>query len=250
MGVLRAAWRLLAISALTAPLFGLYLLLGLVGGAGRLGLRRAWSRWVSRALGLAVEAEGTPPRAPFVLVANHLSYLDILALLTRVDGVFVAKSEIAGWPILGVLARSTGTIFVERARKSQLPAVLEQVATALERGEGVVFFPEGTSSRGASVLPFKASLFEVALRTGLPVHTASLHYEVPSGSQPAWLSVAWWGDMTFTDHFLRLLTLPRIRARISFGPAPVTGDDRKALAERTHRAVTEAFEPLVECESP
>lgn len=249
MGVLRAAWRLVALTLLTTPLFGLYLMLGLAGGRGQRPLRRSWARMICRLLGLRIEVAGEPPRPPFVLVANHLSYLDILALLSELDGVFVAKSEIAGWPILGVLARSTGTIFVERARKSQLPQVLEQVVQALGRGNGVVFFPEGTSSRGAAVLPFKASLFEVALRTGLPVHTASLHYEVPRGSQPAWLSVAWWGDMTFTDHFLRLLTLPRIRARISFGSAPVHGDDRKVLASETYRAVTEAFEPLVECEA-
>lgn len=249
MGVLRAAWRLVALTLLTTPLFALYLSLGLFGGRGQRPLRRRWARIAARVVGLEVEIAGDAPRPPFVLVANHLSYLDILALLTELDGVFVAKSEIAGWPILGVLARSTGTIFVERARKSQLPQVLEQVVQALGRGNGVVFFPEGTSSRGATVLPFKASLFEVALRTGLPVHTASLRYEAPRDSQPAWLSVAWWGDMTFTDHFLRLLTLPRIRARISFGAAPVHAEDRKVLASETHRAVAEAFEPMVECEA-
>jgi len=113
----------------------------------------------------------------------------------------------------------------------------------------VVFFPEGTSSRGASVLPFKASLFEVAVQAELPVHTASIRYETPAGVTPAWLSVAWWGDMTFFDHFLRLLTLPRIRARISFGATPVTGDHRKDLASEAHRAVTETFEPMAECET-
>lgn len=249
MGLLRAVWRLIGLCTLTAPTYLLYLTLGLWGGTRRRGLRRAWARWVSRLLGVEVTTSGEAPIAPFVLVANHLSYLDILTLMSELDCVFVAKSEIAGWPVLGLLARTTGTIFVERANKSQLPIVIRTVATSLERGNGVVFFPEGTSSRGASVLPFKASLFEVALRTGMPVHTASLHYEVPPGVQPAWLSVAWWGDMTFADHFLRLLTLPRIRARISFGAVPIRADDRKALAARTHRAVTSGFEPLVECEA-
>ena len=249
MSVLRAAWRLLALCILTTPAFGLYLLLGLFGGRGQRALRSAWARAIARLLGVSIEVSGPVPPPPFVLVANHLSYLDILVLLSRIDGVFVAKSEIAGWPVLGLLARSTGTIFVERGRKSQIPIVLEQAVQALDGGQGLVFFPEGTSSRGATVLPFKASLFEVALRTGMPVHTASLHYEVPHGSEPAWLSVAWWGDMTFTDHFLRLLTLPRIRARISFGAAPVFAEDRKAFAAETHRAVTAAFEPLVECEA-
>ncbi|MCA8979723.1 MAG: 1-acyl-sn-glycerol-3-phosphate acyltransferase [Planctomycetes bacterium] len=249
MSGLRAFWRLLGLCTLTLPAYCLYLLQGLVGGRGRRGLRRAWARCVARLLGERIEVSGKPPAAPFVLVANHLSYLDILTLMSELDCVFVAKSEIAGWPVLGLLARTTGTIFVERTRKSQLPEVLDSVARALEGGSGVVFFPEGTSSRGATVLPFKTSLFEVALRAGLPVHTASLHYEVPSGATPAWLSVAWWGDMTFADHFLRLLTLPRIRARIAFGPVAIDGADRKTLADRTHRAVAGAFEPLVECEA-
>lgn len=249
MSVLRALWRLLGLCALTVPAYAAYLIAGLFGGRGRRGLRRTWARAVARLLGIRLETTGKAPEAPFVLVANHLSYLDILTLMSELDCVFVAKSEIAGWPVLGLLARTTGTIFVERGRKSQLPAVLDAVAGVLARGSGVVFFPEGTSSRGATVLPFKTSLFEVALRTGLPVHTASLHYEVPTGATPAWLSVAWWGDMTFADHFLRLLTLPRIRARVSFGAAAIDGADRKALAAETHRAVTAAFEPLVECEA-
>lgn len=249
MSQLRALWRLIGLCALTAPTFGIFLVAGLFGAKRRKGLRRAWARAVARLLGIEIRITGTPPQAPFLLVANHLSYIDILTLMSELDCIFVAKAELAGWPILGLLARSTGTIFVERGRKSQIPAVLEACSRAIEAGNGLVFFPEGTSSRGATVLPFKASLFEVALRTRLPVHTASLHYEVPSGASPAWLSVAWWGDMTFADHFMRLLTIPRIRARISFGAAAIDGVDRKALADETHRAVTAAFEPLVECEA-
>jgi len=249
MRTFRALWRLIGLCLLTAPAYGLFLLAGLVGGKGRPWLRRAWARSVARLLCVEVETTGSAPRPPFVLVSNHLSYLDVLTLMSRLDCVFVAKSEIAGWPLLGLLARTTGTIFVERGRRSQIPQVLESLSRALADGRGVVFFPEGTSSRGATVLPFKASLFEVALRTGLPVHTAGLHYDVPGGADPAWLSVAWWGDMTFIDHFLRLLTLPRIRARISFGDVIIDGADRKTLAVETHRAVTAAFEPLVECDA-
>jgi 1-acyl-sn-glycerol-3-phosphate acyltransferase len=249
MRILRALWRLFGLCLLTPPPYALFLLAGLWGGRGRPWLRRTWARAVARLLGIEIHTAGSAPRPPFVLVSNHLSYIDILTLMSELDCAFVAKSEIAGWPVLGLLARTTGTIFVERGRKSQLPEVLDSVALTLRGGSGVVFFPEGTSSRGAAVLPFKTSLFEVALRTGLPVHTASLHYEVPTGATPAWLSVAWWGDMTFADHFLRLLTLPRIRARISFGDVAIDAADRKALAVETHRAVAAAFEPLVECEA-
>ena len=105
-------------------------------------------------------------------------------------------------------------------------------------------FPEGTSICGDEVLPFRPSLFEVAVRTGSPVRTAALSYRTPAGAAPADLAVCWWGDMGFAPHFIKLLTLPSILARVSFGPGAVTAEDRKDLALRAHGAVSGLFEPV------
>jgi 1-acyl-sn-glycerol-3-phosphate acyltransferase len=131
---------------------------------------------------------------------NHLGYLDILMLATQVDAPFVAKAEVAHWPVIGLLCRSVGTIFIDRARKRDLPRVIDEMVAALQRGRRVIFFPEGTSTSGATVLPFRSPLFEATIRTGVPVRYASLAYCTPKGAPPAHQVVCWWGDMTFIDH--------------------------------------------------
>ena len=113
----------------------------------------------------------------------------------------------------------------------------------MDAGYGVVVFPEGTSSPGDELLAFKASLFEVPAAAGLPVHCASVSYDVPSGARPARLAVAWWGDMRFADHAFRLLSLPGVRARLAFGDAPVQAPDRKQLAGLAEDAVRQLFVP-------
>jgi 1-acyl-sn-glycerol-3-phosphate acyltransferase len=252
----RAALRLTALGLVTAVIFTSWVLtrpLTLVSQ--KLGTRshsfhmRLWGRAVVRILGIEVEVRGKPPEPPFFLVSNHVSYVDIGVLMSQLDGVFLAKSEIAGWPILGFLARSTGTLFIDRTRRTDLPRVIAQVRGVLDSGRGVVVFPEGTSTRGASVEPFKPSIFEVPIRTGTPVSHASVTYATPPGSPPAWLAVCWWGDMTFVKHFLDLLTLPGFRSIVTFGAEPVTAEDRKSLAAEAWRAVTDEFIPVAGSEA-
>ena len=104
-------------------------------------------------------------------------------------------------------------------------------------GAMLVMFPEGTSSSGETVLPFRPSLFEVPAGMHLPVSTATISYETPPGAPPAGLSVCWWGDMTFPKHFLGLLALPSVEARVVFSPTLLRGTNRKRLAEDAWRAV-------------
>ena len=182
-------------------------------------------------------------------MANHLSYVDIPLLLSRLDARFLAKSEIASWPIFGFLARSTGTLFVDRSRKRDLTRVITEVKSVLARGPGVIVFPEGTSTDGSQVERFKPSLFEVPVETGVPVRVAALHYHAPRGPRPAWEAVCWWGDAPFGSHFLTFLNQPRTVATVTFSPEILRtlekseAGARKALAQAAQLATERCFTP-------
>ena len=204
----------------------------------------AWARTSARVIGLTVRVEGPPPEGAFLLVTNHLGYLDIVLLASRLSCVFVSKAEVRSWPVLGFMSRSMGTIYLDRTRKRDLVRVGREIEEALEAGEGVVLFPEGTSTQGADVRPFRSSLLEVAARRNLPVRYAALRYSTGEGDPPAHRSVAWWGDATFGPHFLALLGVSRIEATVSFGDEPVAETDRKLLARRLHEEVEGRFVPM------
>lgn len=195
-------------------------------------------------MNVEVEVVGEVPAPPFLLVSNHLGYFDIVVLASRVDAVFVSKSEVKSWPVVGLMVEGLGTIFVDRSLRTDLPRVIERIERALDSGQGVIMFPEGTSTAGTSVSAFRPSLLEPAARARLPVSTAALSYSTPSGQPSAHLAVCWWGDMTFTDHFLRLLTLPGFSARVAFGREAVRDSDRKRLASRLEDSVRELFVPV------
>ncbi len=225
--------------------------LGLAATAGRPKARahwqgrllRLWSRALLGVFGVRVTWKGPEPEPPFLLAANHLGYLDILVLASRLHTTFVAKAEIAGWPVLGPLCGSFGTLFVDRSRKSDIPRLLGRLERALAAGSGVVFFPEGTSSPGVDVLPFRSPLLALPAASGHPVHAAALTYRTRPGDRPAHLSVCWWGDMPFGSHLLPLLGLARIEAIVAVAPEPLVDADRKALALALREAVCREFTP-------
>jgi 1-acyl-sn-glycerol-3-phosphate acyltransferase len=206
---------------------------------------RRWARSLAWILGMRTVCRGTPPAPPFVLVANHLGYADVLLLGSQLDCVFVAKAEIARWPFVGALCRSVGTLFIDRGVKRDIPRVMQQIDGTLRGGRGVVVFPEGTSTKGDIVRPFRSSLLEAAARAGLSVSYASLSYRTPEGCTPAHQSVCWWGDAPFYPHLLELLKLPRFQAKLSFGAEPIRETDRKILATRLHSAVSRQFEAVI-----
>jgi 1-acyl-sn-glycerol-3-phosphate acyltransferase len=201
---------------------------------------RTWAKGIATIVGVRIAVEGRLPEPPFFLVTNHLSYLDVVILATFAPCFFVAKSEVARWPILGFLARSMNTVFVDRGRRGDLPRVLERMDRLMSAGYGIAFFPEGTSSPGEEVLPFRSSLFEAPARSGYPLSCAGLRYRTPAGEPPARLAVCWWGDMTFAGHFYELLQISRVDAFVVLGNT-VTGCDRKDLASAAWSAVTHGF---------
>ncbi len=242
--------RSLALGLWTSACFAA-LLLGtpvavLVGrlAAWRARVQQRWARGLCRILGVRVRVHGVAPRGAFLLVANHLSYVDILVLGGLFPCAFVAKAEIARWPVLGVLARAAGTLFVERENKRELHRFNQRLALRLERGQALVLFPEGTSTAGERVLPFRPALLEPAATLGLAVRYAVLRYATPAGERAPAEVVCWWGDMTFGAHVLELLRLAHVEAFVHFGPEPIRAPDRKTLAARLWAAVAERFEPL------
>ncbi|HLF82599.1 MAG TPA: lysophospholipid acyltransferase family protein, partial [Blastocatellia bacterium] len=164
-----------------------------------------WAKATAAILSLKVAVRGTPPTPPFLLVSNHLSYVDVLVFASQLKCGFVARGDVAGWPVIGLLCRGVNTIFVDRERRKDVARVNELIDLALGEGRGVVLFAEGTSTRGDTVLPFKSSLLEQAARAGLAVSYAALSYRTRENEPPAHLSVCWWGEMTFVKHVIGLL---------------------------------------------
>ena len=205
---------------------------------------RFWARDFCRSLGMRIETVGPRPEGSFYLVCNHVSYVDIPLLAAHVDAAFVAKADLRRWPLLGLAFGTADTIFIDRGRKRDLLRVTDRVARCLERGLGVVVFPEGTSSNGESLLRLKPSLLQLAAETGRPVSYATLSYRTARGLPSAQKVVCWWDSTPFLRHLFRLLSLPGFEARLEFGPRPIHDPDRKVLASRLHAAMERRFQPI------
>ena len=202
-----------------------------------------WSRNIARIIGLQLHQRGTPPSSGMI-VSNHLSYLDILAYSALVPCVFVAKREVASWPILGLFARMAGTIFVDRTRRMKVADVNLHIAEALRTGTVVILFAEGTSSDGSSVLPFRSSLLEPAVLSQYTVASAAIRYRLDDGSVPD--EVCYWRDMTLLPHLLNLFAKRTIQAGVVFGAdgAVATHPSRKEAAQQLHKAVIALYAVL------
>jgi 1-acyl-sn-glycerol-3-phosphate acyltransferase len=195
---------------------------------------RWWMRRLLRGLGVQVHEHGLPHGAPTLLVANHVSWLDIPCLLARADGVFVAKAEVADWPLIGRLATGVGTLFLERGCGAA--ATVAQMSAVLAAGENVAIFPEGTSTDGRAVRAFHARLFQAALTAAAPVQAVAIRYpHPPGGAHP---TVPFIGDDSFVPHLWRLLGEELIDVELAFlPPMPATGCGRRMLAERSRKQI-------------
>jgi 1-acyl-sn-glycerol-3-phosphate acyltransferase len=200
--------------------------------------RAAWlhraSRRHLRIFHCTTTVTGPIPKAG-LLVSNHLSYFDILVLSAITPAVFVSKAEVRGWPIFGWLATIAGSIFIERERRTHVGQVNREIANALADGVLVVVFPEGTSTNGEELLPFRSSLLEPIAAGTLPLAVGCLRYELDDGDPRN--DVCYWGDHSFFPHLIRLLGRRQVRAKVRFGTFQQTTHDRKELAEQLHAAV-------------
>ena len=205
---------------------------------------RTWARGLCRLVGMRRTVRGTPPRAPFFLVSNHLGYMDIILLYASIDGVFIAKQEMRHWPVLGPLANLFRTIWVRRTVRRDAVRVLDLIDEAIARGDGVILFAEGTTSRGEGVNPMHPALFDWAAREQYPVLAAAISYRTAPPSPAADVAVCWWGDMPFGSHAFALLRLPRFEASVVFDEAPILAPTRGELAERSQQAIAARFTPV------
>jgi 1-acyl-sn-glycerol-3-phosphate acyltransferase len=206
---------------------------------------RTWGRWFVRLSNMKVEIIGTPPNAPFLLVCNHLGYADIPTIRSIVEGVYVTKGEIKSWFAAGKIVGDMGNIYINRQNKRDIPRANAEVLQTLERGEGVIIFPEGTSSKGENVLPFNSAFLEFAATTSFPVHYCSISYRTPDDEPPPSYAVCWWDETPMGEHFWRFFKLREITAVITFGENPITNPDRKELAKELRQAVSEKFIPVL-----
>lgn len=240
----RLTYRLVSIVVLTSVLLLIYLAanvltLGQLHHQLRLWLFHGWSKAMVQILNIRIERKGSLPESPFFMVTNHLSYTDVFVLGSLVQTHFVAKQEVASWPVWGWLARLVGTIYIDRNSKFALRDVNQELEACLDRGEGVIVFPEGTTTDGSEILPFSTSIFYVPGQHNLPVHYGYLSYETGATDPPADTSVCWWGDMKFLPHLIDLLQLSQINCRIVMGDASLFDTDRKSLARNIENEIRE-----------
>jgi len=170
-----------------------------------------WSATVLRCLGVEVECSGILPPSGALIVANHRSYIDIAVIAAQTPCSFLAKEEVARWPLVGYGARKFANIvFVKRNSLASRSQSITAMRSILRAGASVAVFPEGTTSRGPGVLPFRPGMFRLAARDGFPVVPVALEYQDPSD--------AWVGEDTFVGHFLKTFSKPRVSVRVHFGP--------------------------------
>ncbi|MCR5866904.1 1-acyl-sn-glycerol-3-phosphate acyltransferase [Aquincola sp. J276] len=239
----RAAWRLLrALLQLLKGVAIVALKFPSLDAAGRHREIQRWSAGVLKALGVALVVEGHPRAGAGLVVANHVSWLDIAALHACCPQArFVSKADVLGWPVVGWLVRSVGTLFIERASKRDALRVVHQMAEALQAGQCVAVFPEGTTSDGQGVLPFHANLLHAAITTATPIQPAVLRYADPLHAvSPAAEFV---GNTTLLQSVWNIVSARGLTVRVRWLPSQASAHaDRRALAAALQQQVEQALQ--------
>ncbi|WP_097868964.1 lysophospholipid acyltransferase family protein [Streptomyces sp. rh34] len=247
---LPAALLLLAGCALVLLGVACVPLVRLLGAAPRRSLTRRWARAVPRAFGVRVTVRRHAPEPATggeLVVANHISWLDIPLIASILPGRMVAKSEIRRWPLLGPLAALGGTLFIERDRLRALPAAVRTLAAALRSGSRVVVFPEGSTWCGRGGGAFRPAAFQAAIDAAATVRPVRIAYRTAEHRcGPAAGAVAFVGTDPLAASLWRVVRAAGLTARVDvLAPIPADGEDgRRALARRARAAVLEPEDPL------
>ena len=204
-----------------------------------------WSRLSLACAGVRVDVRGRPPVGPCFLVSNHIVHLDIWVLASKTSAVFVAESGIASWPFFGFMARVLSIIFVDRLNNRTIPEVNQRMEEEFANGHVIALFPEGRTSGGARLRPFRSSLLESAARREHPVAWAAIGYRTGAYDPPASEVVPWPEGLSIAAQAAKLLLLDRIEATITFGEGTIRASDRKALAAELQKRVEAIFTPMV-----
>jgi 1-acyl-sn-glycerol-3-phosphate acyltransferase len=239
MKALVAGWRLAR--ALGHALGGLYTIKVRFPGLDAAQRQQAvsdWARGMLAVLGVSLQVRGAPvAQGPALLVANHISWADILVLHAARYCRFVSKADVHHWPLIGPLATGAGTLYIERDSRRDAMRVVHHMADSLRSGDVVAVFPEGTTSDGLSLLPFHANLLQGAIAAEAPVQPVALRF-IDTASGETSLSPCYIGDDTLVGSLWRTVTGPALTAVVSFGePQQARGRDRRAWASDLREAV-------------
>jgi 1-acyl-sn-glycerol-3-phosphate acyltransferase len=200
-----------------------------------------WSAAQLQAMGLTLELVGTAHAGATLIVANHVSWLDMAALHAAAPhGRFVSKADVASWPLLGWMISRAGTLFIERERKRDALRVVHAMAAALQAGDSVIVFPEGTTGTGAELLPFHANLLQAAIATGTPVQPVALRYsDATHDHSPA---VEFLGQTTLLQSMWRVAQARGLLVRVELLPVVASAHaDRRALAAQLRQLIAQAL---------
>lgn len=239
----RAIWRV-TLSVLHVLLGALICAVAFpfIGPARRMRIVGWWSRGMLTLLGIRLSRVGSIGAGPLLLVANHISWLDILAINAVQPARFVSKSDVRHWPLLGWLVACGGTLFIERERKRDALRVVHQVAAALTAGEIIAVFPEGTTGDGHDVLPFHANLLQAAVATHAPVQALALRYS--DSRQPVSDAAAFVGDTSLAASIWATAMAHRLHVQVQMCAPRVTtqAGDRRELAEQLRHDILDGLE--------
>jgi 1-acyl-sn-glycerol-3-phosphate acyltransferase len=239
MKILRASWRLgRALAHALAGVCTIVFLFPRMSQPEREARVQSWAQQMLALLGVHLELRGRPAvDGPMLLVANHISWLDILVMHATRYCRFVAKSELKRWPLIGTLATGGGTMYIERESRRDALRVVHHIAESLQRGEVVAVFPEGTTSDGVAMLPFHANLIQAAISAGAPAQPVALSF-LDTKTRAASLTPCYIGDDTFVESLWRTVTGSPVTATVHYGtPQYASGRDRRTWAADLRAAV-------------
>ena len=217
---------------------------GALDAAGRHQRIQWWAAGLLRAVGAQLKVSGVQPRAgATLLIANHISWLDVAAIHAAAPHArFVSKADVLHWPLLGWLIRNAGTLFIERERKRDAVRVVHAMAKALQDGDAVAVFPEGTTGTGPDLLPFHANLLQAAIATGTPIQPVVLRFS--DAMQPFSPAVVYIGETTLLQSIWRVVSARGLCAHVELLPPVATAHaDRRALAAHLHSLVAQRLTP-------